>query len=165
MEMTKFKRMVYAGETISINCNASYYYFGSGVQIDVHKLPQLNEKTAGYPGFSEEDSTTDDYTKGLDLEGATSLSGEDASSMGLIKPREELIGQKSTRNAAENNIPWIRSITADIKTRNPGSYKIQCRAPVWNSTTWVSKFTFVTILRKLIMCQSPIYTRIVLSFN
>jgi hypothetical protein len=137
VEVTKFNKSFYAGETIVVTCNMSYYYFGSGIQIEAHRVIMDNATVAG---IGNDDNITSDNEE-TDL-----LSEEDFESISISKNSEIIIDERTTRNGAESMTPSIRSVSANIVTRHAGLYKITCRAPVWNTTEWVSKSTAVFIL-------------------
>lgn len=99
---------LFAGEKITFSCNASYYYFGSGMHFELHKLQP--------EGFN--DNTT---------------------SSEVITAADKILYQATTGKGVETQIPIIRSLTVNRFISVPGSYKVTCKAPVWNSTEWISK--------------------------
>jgi len=130
LELRTFPDPVYTNQQISLLCNASYFYLGSGMYFDIVRLDTPADSNGDQDALTD---TNDDDGVGYE--------------------QYELQSAKETVQSADANIGGIGSRLPIVRTLEKanfvfdasGSYELSCYAPVWNTTNWAKVSTIINV--------------------
>lgn len=137
LKLQEYNGPVYTSQIISVTCNASYFYLGSGMYFTLFKQdsPSINA--------NDDVNAVREQLKEIH-EGVEEERNE------LEAAKERIIYEDANIGGVSSKLPMIRTLEAfEFSFKIPGSYKLTCHAPVWNTTDWAMESTVVIVKGKV----------------
>lgn len=135
LTIEKFDEPVYTKQKISVVCNASYFYLGTGMYFTLFKEDS--------PAVGTDDEASIETGKVKNSELLMALQTERNE---LETAKESVIYEDANIGGIGSKLPLIRSLESqDFTFKAAGKYELSCYAPIWNTTEWAEASTTVFV--------------------
>lgn len=155
LQVTPVDQPVFTHEKLSLLCNASYYFLGTGMYFNLARKGEDDPALAW-----GKNSTVQFEKKRVDLSREKNE---------LEMATEVVKYDDANISGVGSKLPLVRSLElSDFVFETPGTFDLECYAPVWNATTWAKSVTTVTVKGTTTFNEityKPIVTLFILRFR